>query len=547
MTEPLAQSNPDTIPSQSQDFSSFLAESDGRLSHAEVIRRLFSPANHLPEPRQDKAIVVVTAGETERAVTHAHIENLVLHGVEELTARGVRAGDKVLFYSENSPEYTSTILACWSMNAMAVLVDYRADRADVLAIAKKLNASVLLTSKKLYTDYSFETKLFADAGIQVVDVSVLIDRKDKAFDSRLDFSSIDIDRPAFTILTSGTTGAPKTSVHTLRSLIDNIIDLAEAAHEQGEITALTPLPISHVFGLTVFLIAQVLGAKTVLTELEPVGFVKAVHRHKPEWIAALPQYYGALLSAPHGFIKLENARLLLCGGAPLTVSLADKFEETFGKRLNNGYGSTECKLVAFNRDNGPPLSVGTPVGAIKIDIVNEQDEVLPEGKLGEVRIAGSMLMDGYLDNEEESRKVLRNGFYYTGDIGRFEDGHLFVVGRKNDVVIVGGVVVRVGVVEEALRNNPEVKDVAVTAVHNRRLGQLVKASVVLVDDKIGEKLNSTNSMERLETQRVLERRFKEFCRQHLSRYQRPMRWEFLDSHKSLPKTLAGKTDKKKIS
>lgn len=547
MKKQLAETNTKSAPSPMEDASRLKAQSGGRLAHEDVILRLFLPAKHLPETRQDKAIVVVTAGETERAVTHAHVENLISHGIDELISRGVQAGDKVLFYCENTPEYTSTILACWSINAMAVLIDYRADRADVLAKAKKLDAKLLVTSRKIYTDYSFETNLFSDAGLQVMDVSSIKDRKDQTIESRFDLNSIDLDRPAFTILTSGTTGAPKTSVHTLRSLIENIVDLAEAAHEHGEITALTPLPISHIFGLTVFLIAQVLGAKTVLTELEPVGFVKAVHRHKPEWIAALPQFYGALLSAPRGFIRLEQARLMLCGGAPLTVSLSDKFEETFGKRLNNGYGSTECKLVAFNRDNGPPLSVGTPVGSIKIDIVDEKDHVLPQGKLGEVRIAGPMLMNGYLDNEEESRNVLRNGFYYTGDIGRFEGEHLFVVGRKNDVVIVNGVVVRVGEVEAALRNNPEVKDVAVTAVRNRRLGQLVKASIVLVDDKISEKLNSTDGKERVEAQRQLKQRFRAFCKQHLSRYQRPMKWDFLDSHQSLPKTLAGKTDKKKIT
>ncbi len=518
-----------------------------RLSQDEVIRRLFFPAQNLPEPRNDKAVVVVATGGAERAVTHIQIENLIANTAEELKTRGIKDDDRVLFYCENSPEYTSAILACWSINAMAALIDYRASRADVLAIAKKLGAKLLVTSKKLYTDYKLETNFFTEAGFDVIDISSFAEMKDSAPSKSVDLRQLDIDRPAFTILTSGTTGAPKTSVHSLRSMVHNLIDLAEAADETDKITALTPLPLSHVFGLTVFLVAQVLGAKTVLTELEPVGFVKAVHRHKPEWIAALPQYYGALLSAPKGFINLKNAKLLLCGGAPLTVSLADKFEQTFEKRLNNGYGSTECKLVAFNRDGGPAMSVGTPVSSIKIEIVNEQGELLPDGKNGEVRIAGPMLMQGYIDNAEETRKVLRDGYYYTGDLGRYENGSLFVIGRKGDVIIVGGVVVRVGEVEEALRNHPEVKDVAVTELENKRLGQIIKASIVLVDEKFDDKLNSSNREERIEAQRQLQQQFRAFCAQHLSRYQRPMIWEFLSSHDSLPKTLAGKTDKKKMT
>jgi long-chain acyl-CoA synthetase len=545
MNKKPAQSHVDAVKSNFQPMLESVEETSGGLSQDDVIRRLFAPASNLPEPRNDKAIVVVTAGETERAVTHHQIENLLAHGIEQLKERGVKEGDKVVFYCENCPEFTSTILACWSLNAMAALIDYRAERADVLALSKKLGAKLLLTSKRLYQNYESDTELFTEAGLDVLDVSPFADFKDTARRSQFDLQTLSLDRPAFTILTSGTTGAPKISVHTLRSLVQNIIDLTDAAGLQGNMTALTPLPISHIFGLSVFLVTQALGFKTVLTELEPVGFIKAVHRHKPELIAALPQFYGALLAAPDGYIDLSNARLLLCGGSPLTVSLAAKFEETFGKRLNNGYGSTECKLVGFNKD-GPGLSVGKPVGRVKVDIVNEQDELLPEGKSGEVRITGSMLMDGYLDNEKESRKVLHNGHYYTGDIGRVEDGNLFVVGRKGDVVIVGGVVVEAGEVEEALRNYPEVKDVAVTAVQNKRLGQIIKASVVLVDDKIVDKLKSSDRNESLETKRQLQRKFRAFCEEHLSRYHRPMKWEFFGPHDDLPKTLAGKTDKKSM-
>lgn len=522
--------------------------SAARLSENDVLSRLFAPASNLPEPRNEQAIVVVAHGKPERAVTHHQIENLIAYAAEQLKERGVSRGDKVVFFGENCPEFTATILACWSLNAMVALIDYRAERKDVLEMSKKLGAKVLVTSSGLYKNYSQETQVFAGAGLDVLNVTPFADFKEPEstlLSQQFDLESLDLDCPAFAILTSGTTGAPKTSVHTLRSLVRNLIDLAEAADQQGEITALTPLPISHVFGLIVFLVSQVLGAKVVFTPLNPVDFVKAVHKHKPQWIAALPQFYGALLAAPDGYINLDNAQLLLCGGSPLMVSLADKFEETFGKKLNNGYGSTECKLVAFNKE-GPVLSVGKPVGDIKINIVNDGDEILPEGKFGEVRITGSMLMDGYLDNEEESKKVLHDGHYYTGDIGRFEDGYLYVAGRKTDIIVVGGVVVNAGRIEEALRNNPEVKDVAVTAVKNKRLGQIVKASIVLLDEKIGDKLKSDSESEKLSAQRELQRRFRAFCKEQLPRYYRPMDWEFLDPHDSLPKTLAGKTDKKKM-
>lgn len=516
-----------------------------KLSEDDVLRRLFAPATNLPEPRGDKAIVAVS-NMNERAVTHRQIENAIAYAAEQLETHGVKAGDKVVLYCENSPELSSTILACWALNAMVALVDFRAEREAVLKTAKKLDAKVVVTSKKMYKDIDRETAMFTREDLDVLEVSALADFKNAKEDAQVDISGLNLDAHAFTILTSGTTGPPKASVHTLRSLVANIIDLAEFSQLQGDMTALTPLPISHIYGLSVFLVAQVLGIKTVLTTLEAVPFVKAIHKFKPELIAALPQFYGGLMAAPKGYIKLSNAKLLLCGGAPLTVSLAEKFEATFGKKLNNGYGSTESKIVALNL-NGPALSVGKPIGSVKIDIVNEQDEVLPDGEIGEVRIRSEMLMDGYLNDEEKTREVLHDGSYYTGDIGRIEDGHLFVVGRKGDIIIVGGSVVHAGEIEEVLRKNPAVKDAVVTPVPNNFVGQIIKATVVLMDDKIGEKLKSDDKSQVREAQRQLTAQFKAYCEEHLTRYQRPLKWEFRDPHDSLPKTLAGKVDKRKIS
>ena len=516
-----------------------------KLSKEDVLRRLFAPATNLPESRSDKAIETVSTM-NHRAVTHKQLETMIAGASEQLTKHGVKAGDKVVFYGENSPELTASILAGWTLSAMVVLVDFRAPRADVLAICKKLGAKHLVTSKNLYKSFAPETLRFSDEGIEVLEVSSIADAKGTTSETNFDINTLDLEAPAFTILTSGTTGAPKVSVHTLGSLVMNIRDLAEASGLQAGMTAVTPLPISHIFGLTVLLVTQVLGMKTVLTSLEPVPFVKAIHKHKPELIAALPQFYGALLAAPKGYINLSNSKLLLCGGAPLTVSLADKFEKTFGRQLNNGYGSTESKIVALNQD-GPVLCVGKPVGAVSIDIVNEQGEVLPEGELGEVRITSNMLMDGYLNNDEETTKVLRGGQYYTGDLGRIEGGNLFVVGRKSDRIIVEGSVVHAGEIEELLRENPAVREVAVTGEPDEERGEIVKAVVVIMDDEVAQKLKSKDENQVRAAKQQLEDEFNGYCKEHLSRYQCPTKWEFLGPHDSLPKTLAGKINKKKLS
>jgi long-chain acyl-CoA synthetase len=513
------------------------------LSQYDVLARLYSPSSNLPQPPGKKAMVVVSKG-VEHAATHGEMENLTLNSLSHLKAQGITAGDNVVFCCENRLEFSATLLACWALNATATLVDYRMELTEVFAACRKLKAKLLFTSLST-SDVAFSNDTGSESLFKVMTVAELSSSNSKISESSLDFRNLDMDRPLLALFTSGTTGAPKTAVHNLRSLVQNVIDLAEAVDLEEGLTAITPLPVSHIFGLTVLLVTQVLGMKTVLTTLDPVTFIKAVHYHKPHLIAALPQFYGALLSAPAGVIDLKDAKLLFCGGAPLAVSLAQKFQETFGKRLNNGYGSTESKIFALNQD-GPVLSVGKAVGKVEIDIIDTQGVTVPSGKFGEVRITSSTLMDGYFNDDEKTKKVMSNGQYYTGDYGRLEDGYLFVAGRRDDIVTVGGVVVHAAEVEAALRNYLAVKDVAVTALANKRLGQIVKASVVLMDEKQGAGLNSTNQTERHDTRQALVRQFKAYCAEHLPRHKRPMLWDFLGPHDDLPKTLAGKIDKKAL-
>ena len=513
------------------------------FSEHDVLVRLFTPSNKMAHPSGKKAVVVVGKG-AEHGATHNEMEMLIQRSLSHLKASGITAGENIVFCCENRLEFSATLLACWALNATATLVDYRTEAKEVFAVCEKLEAKLLFTSWSI-SDLTFSGYSGLERPFKVIRVDELSSLSTNVPKSSIDFENIDMDRPSLALFTSGTTGTPKTAVHNLRSLIQNVIELARVVDLPEDFTALTPLPISHIFGLTVLLVTQALGMTTVLTDLDPVTFIKAVYSHKPQLIAALPQFYGALLSAPAGLIDLTDSRLLLSGGSPLTVSLADKFEETFGKRLNNGYGSTESKIFALNKD-GPVLSVGKAVGSAQIEIVDSQGIILPDGQFGEVRVTSPTLMDGYLNDDKKTKSVLRNGQYYTGDFGRLEHDYLFVAGRKDDIVTVAGVVVHAAEVEETLRGYSQVKEVAVTAVSNKRLGEVIAADVVLMDENQASGLKSTDPAERQATKQALIRQFKAYCADHLSRYKRPMIWNFLGPHDDLPKTLAGKVNKKEL-
>ena len=350
--------------------------------------------------------------------------------------------------------------------------------------------------------------------------------------------------PAFLILTSGTTGMPKAAEHDLETLVINLHELAEMAGIRNVQTALVPVPISHVLGLQ-FLAVHLVGGTVLFSELSIPGIVKAINKYKPAIMVGVPTIYGALAGMPAGAVDMSGSHLVLCGGAPLPLSLAGDFEKRFGKRLNNGYGSTESKIIAVNM-TGPVESVGKIAPSTRVEIRDNDGVSLPESESGEFVICGPILMKGYMDNPEATKAVLENGCYKTGDHGYMKEGYLFIAGRAKEMIIVAGNKVFPSEVEDVLRRNTMIREVAVVGVPNSKLGQIVKAIVVFVEGEWSDKL-AGDDQAKAEARKSLKEMLKEFCTQNLKRELRPMEWEFRPASQPLPKTSSGKIDKKQMS
>lgn len=513
------------------------------FNQQEVLNRIFIPGTSDPSSKDQTSIVQFTKS-GERTWTNQEVERLIAGSISELKRLGVQKGDKVVLCSENCAELSSMMVACWALQALAVAVDFRLPLEGMESAVKSVEPKLVVLSKNLFYDFDKQSKAVADK-TKILELTTMARYKDVEPESQFDVSSLDLDAPAFLILTSGTTGKPKAALHDLRSFLNSIIDLAELASGiDGTMTALFPLPISHIFGMEVFFVCNAFGLKIVFTELDPRNFIMGVRKHRPHLIASVPPFYGAMLAAPEGALDLSNTVLLLSGGAPLSIPMAEKFEKRFGKRLNNGYGSTESKIVAINLD-GPLDSVGKIASSAKIEIVNDQDEVLPEGAKGEVRIAGPMLMNGYVGMDEASKKVLHNGHYHTGDIGYFKDGHLFVSGRMKEMLVVGGSTVFPGEIEDVLRMNETVREVAVIGLPDDKFGEKVKAIVVLNDHDLADKLTGSPDDRAYAQKRLLER-FQDYCQQNMRKEMVPSEWDFRGPKDTLPKNLAGKIDKQSL-
>jgi len=502
----------------------------------------------LLRPKADEldnpAFIQTLEGGVERTVSRSQYDLLIRKAMTMLLALGAKLGERVMMTAPNSPELAATIMAAWRLGIVAVPVDFRMTQAEMANVSQKLSCKVVVVYKPMLKDVDGLEKDLTAAGIKLACLTELANYAEDKEDRPLTAFEKP-DSSAFLILTSGTTGIPKAAEHDLTTLVTNLHELSEMAGIKNAQKALIPVPISHVLGLEVLLCVHLVGGAVLFSELSIGGIVNNINKYKPEIIVGVPTIYGALASMPPGAVDMSGGKVILCGGAPLPLSLASDFEKRFGKRLNNGYGSTESKIIAVNMI-GPVESVGKIAPSTKIEIRDAEGQVLEDGQSGEIVICGPILMKGYFQQPEATEAVLKNHCYKTGDHGYMKDGYLFIAGRAKEMIIVAGNKVFPSEVEDVLRRNTSVKEVAVVGVAHSKLGQLVKAVVVIVEGEWSEKLKGDEST-KTEAKKALKEMMKEFCNQNLKRELRPMEWDFRPADSPLPKTSSGKIDKKQLA
>ncbi|CEO87547.1 Long-chain-fatty-acid--CoA ligase (part 2) [Syntrophaceticus schinkii] len=236
----------------------------------------------------------------------------------------------------------------------------------------------------------------------------------------------------------------------------------------------------------------------------------------------------SVLEKPNDY-DLQSLRLCIAGGAPTPVELMQVFEEKYKIIILEGDGPTETSPVAYV--NPPELrklgSVGPPLNGVWVKIVDDADRELTAGEIGEICIKGPNVMQGYLKRPEATAEAIKDGWFYTGDMGKVdEDGYVYILDRKKDMIIVGGLNVYPREIEDCLLRHPRVAEAAVIGIPEELRGEVPLALVVL-------KAGATTTAEEL----IL------YCRRTLANFKCPRQVIFVDS---LPKTATGKIDKKQL-
>jgi len=348
-----------------------------------------------------------------------------------------------------------------------------------------------------------------------------------------------LDDPAMYQYTGGTTGISKGVVLSHGNLSRQIQQIAAwfPTFRKGKGMMLGALPFFHVFGLTTSMnLAIYFGWGNILVpKPHPAALIKAIGGYRATFVPLVPTMYIGMLHHPD-FSKADLRSIEGCfsGSAPLPVEVIREFEEKTGSIIVEGYGLTETSPVThinpFASGSRKVGSIGMPITDTECRIVDaiEGTGEVPPGQPGELLIRGPQVMSEYWNRPDETAAALTpDGWLYTGDIATMDkDGFFFIVDRKKDMVLSGGINVYPRDIEEVLFEHPDVQEAAVIGVPNPKYGEAVKAFVVL---KSGA--TATGDM------------IIDFCRQRLARYKVPAEIEFRDA---LPKSNIGKVLKKEL-
>jgi long-chain acyl-CoA synthetase len=343
---------------------------------------------------------------------------------------------------------------------------------------------------------------------------------------------------AVMLYTSGTTGKPKGAMLSHGNLISNVIACQEAIKATKKDSVICMLPLFHSFAATVCMLLPLYVGGSIILMKSARPFkrtIRAILKNKVRIFVGIPSLYNILneVKLPriiNSFIMrfLLPIRLCISGAAALPVPTWEKFQKRFKIPLLEGYGLTEASpVVSLNPYRGVNKggSVGLPLKEVKVNIASEKGEILDFGQVGEILVKGPNVMQGYLDNPEATQETLRDGWLYTGDLGRKDkDGYIYIVGRKKDMINVRGLNVYPREIEDLLHQHPKVKEAAVIGIYDYHKGEVPKGFVVL---KEGE--NSTA------------RELILYLRENLASYKVPRLIEF---KQSLPKNTTGKVLKR---
>jgi long-chain acyl-CoA synthetase len=426
----------------------------------------------------------------ERLYPYSELNRLANGLANGLKDSGLKPGDKCILMLPSCPEFVIAYYALAKLGAVIVPVNFMFKEGELSHIFRDSSARGFIGMEPYLEEAGKAMMGLPQLNIRIasaVHEGTGFMRWENLFgdDTFAAYPSRDDDILAV-LYTSGTTGVPKGAMLTHHNLCSNAMTVADMRTTDPNDVVIGVLPLYHIFGQTSVLNASIYLGQTIhlFHHFEPRVTLHVIEEEKSTVLFAVPTMYNRLLiETDQTGVKRSSLRYCVSGGASLPVEILQKFEERFETRIYEGYGLTECSPVCVENPFGhktKPGSIGLPIPGFYARIVSEDRKDVQQGQVGELIVHGPGVMKGYLNQPEETAETVVDGWLHTGDMARMdEEGYIYIVDRKRDMIIRGGYNVYPREVEEVLFQHPDVVEAGVYGLPHGDLGEEVAADVVL--------------------------------------------------------------------
>lgn len=460
--------------------------------------------------------------------------NSLVHGLMEL---GLRKGDLVCQLQGNTIEHIELIFAIAKAGMIRLSLNPRAEKSEFLHIINTFEPKALVFEEEFSAVIDpLLSQLKSSHNIYIGDGQPTGTIAYKELATKFPICELKVSvhegDPFLVLSTSGTTGLPKAAMLSqggvIRRALFRAVDLN--IHSRGIYLVVTALANTH--SLIAGLSQLYCGGTVILrNRFDPLETVQTIQQRRITTITMVPVMWERILSLHNRKeFDLSSIEMAYSYGAPLHQSTKEKIVKNISPNFVESFGIMESGPITYLLPHDQLRKVncvGQPTMHTKIKIMDENGQALPVGQEGEIVAQTPYLFMGYFKNPEETNKVLRDGWYYTGDIGRIdEENYLYVLGRSKEMIISGGYNIYAEEVERTLAVHPKVQEVAVIAVPDEKWGEAVKAVVIL---KPGTK--------------ATEKEIIDFCKENLASYKKPQSVDFVSC---LPRVGAEKIARKKL-
>ncbi len=451
-----------------------------------------------------------------------------------LRKAGISRGDRVGIVIPNVPAFVVWYYACLRLGAIAVSINTRLTGAEVAFILSDCETKALVGTDSHVESMNREVPDCTEHVLRVSEDGLLVgDKRLGSCDSigEGSYEVMEPDDPATILYTSGTTGFPKGATLSHRNVRATVHAFNHLCGMQTEDCLLLSVPLFHCYGQNALLNSGLnVGATIVMQRRFDLGESKRLIRdHGVTMLFGVPTTFQLMLESCEG-ADLSSIRYCFSAAAKLPEPLSRGWYEKFQMPIFEGYGLTEtAPFASYNhRLQFVPGSIGTPVDLVEMKIVDpETGQTCAPGEPGEIAIRGPNVMLGYWNRPEETAAAIRDGWFYSGDIGKVDErGYFYIVDRLKDMIVVGALKVFPAEVERVLMDHAAVAEAAVVGRSDEVLGEKVVAFIV-----------------RAAESQTTEDEIRSYCQRHLGSYKVPRQVVFVDE---LPRNPAGKVLKTQL-